>query len=79
MRERIVEGLNELLDIDHDAVSQIMTLELILPAGSNLKPHPVAYTKEGVRMVSALTIISQCLPGDPIRPVFEDGIIQRFE
>lgn len=79
MRDKIVKGLNELLEIDHDAVSEIMTLELILPIGSDLKYHPSTYRKEGVVMVNALTIISSCLDDKPIVPVFEDGIIQQFE
>ncbi len=79
MRDSIVDGLNELLEIDHNAVAEAMTLEIILSIDSDLGEHPVAYTKEGVQMINALAIISQCGDFEPILPVFENGIIQRFE
>lgn len=79
MRERIINGLNDLLEIDHDAVAEVMTLELILPIGSGLAGSLAAYEKEGVKMVNPLTLINSCIDDDPIVPVFENRIIQRFE
>lgn len=79
MRDRIVQGLNELLEIDHDSVAAVMTAEITLSPGSDLKAHPAAYASQGVRVVSALTIINQCLDAEPVRARFEDGVIQCFE
>lgn len=79
MRDKLVNGLNELLEIDHDSVADLMTRELQLVVDSDLNPHPAAYSKAGVRVVSALGLINQCLDGTPIRAVFEGEVIQRFE
>ena len=79
MRDKIIRELNELLEIDHDSVSAVMTAEIVLPPGSDMTMHPAVFTKQGVRMLSAINVISHCLDEPTIRPVFEDGVIQRFE
>jgi len=79
MRDKIIRELNELLEIDHDSVSAVMCAEVILPHGSDMAPHPASSGKQGARMLSAINVISHCLDELPIRPVFENGVIQRFE
>ena len=79
MRGKLVGELNQLLEIDHDAIVSVMTAELRLACGSDLNPHPVATTTHEARIVTALQVINHCIGGDPIRPVWEDGGIQRFE
>lgn len=79
MRDKIIQGLNELLDLDHDAVSILITGEFCLSINSSLADHDASFPKEGIRMATALTIINNCLGEAPIVPVFEDGVIQRFE
>lgn len=79
MREKIIQGLNELLELDHDAVSVLLTGEFCLSINSSLSDHEASFPKEGVRMATALTIINHCLDENPIVPVFENGVIQCFE
>jgi len=78
MRDKIIKGLNDLLEIDHDAVAALMTAEFYLSVDSKL-PKSAAFEKEGVQMSTALGIINHCAGEFPIVPVFEDGVIQRFE
>ena len=79
MRDKLVEELNELLEIDHDAVAGVYLAEMQLSAGSRLNPYPCAYDSAGVRVVSALSVLNHCIEGHPIAAVVENGIIQRFE
>jgi len=79
MRDKIVKGLNDLLEIDHDTVAALMTAEFYLSVDSGLKNHDATFAKNGTHIGTALSIISYCAGKKPILPVFEDGVIQRFE
>lgn len=79
VRDRLVEGLNDLLDIDHDLVKELLTTEFDLAPDSFLQKDKNAYDKGGVKVMTALSMLGVIIDGDPIVPIFEDGVIQRFE
>jgi hypothetical protein len=79
MRQKIIDGLNELLELDHDAVFDAMMTEHTLSPHSDLNFRPCSYGAAGVRVVSAFSILNELLYDDPITAVIEDSVIQRFE
>jgi len=79
MREQIIKNLNALLEIDHDTVCKAIIDPVELPIDSPLKSTNSAVMVRGVHCVNALSILSECCEVESIQPVFEDGIIQRFE
>ena len=79
MREQIINNLNALLEIDHDTVYQAIIEPVELPIESPLKSTDSAILVRGVHCISALSILTECCEIEPIQPVFEDGVIQRFE
>jgi hypothetical protein len=74
----IVNGLNDMLDVDYELVQEAFTREIDLKPDSMLLNSPLAYDKKGVKVMTALSLVSAVL-GERIEPVFEDGVIQRFE
>ncbi len=78
MRDEFVQGLNDLLDIDHDAVTNTLAAEYDLSPDSLLFKKPQSYDKGGVKVITALALINMITQYD-VQPVFEDGVIQRFE
>lgn len=79
MKEKLLQGLNDLLDIDHDLVRDAFTQEIDLHRDSMLYDNRHAYEKGGIQVMTALSLLGVIVDGEPIKPVFEDGIIQRFE
>ena len=78
MRNRLVDGLNDLLEIDHDLVREVFTSEFDLAPDSFLQKDNNAYDKGGIKVMTALSLLGVIVDGEPIKPIFEDGIIQRF-
>lgn len=78
MRDDFINGLNDLLDIDHDAVINTLTAEYDLSPESFLIKNSQSYDKGGVTVITALALINIITQHD-VQPVFEDGVIQRFE
>ena len=79
MRNRLVDGLNDLLEIDHDLVRDVFTSEFDLAPDSFLQKDNNAYDKGGIKVMTALSLLGVVVDGEPIEAVFEDGVIQRFE
>ena len=79
MREQIIKNLNALLEIDHDTEYRSIIDPVELPIGSPFKSTDAAVIVRGVHCINALSILAECCEIEPIQPVFEDGIIQRFE
>lgn len=78
MRDEFIQGLNDLLDIDHDAVTNTLTAEYDLSPDSFLIKKQQSYDKGGVKVITALALINMIAQFD-VQPVFEGGVIQRFE
>lgn len=79
VRDKLVEGLNDLLDIDHDLVKGLLTTEFDLSPDSFLQKNKNAYDKGGIKVMTALSLIGVIVDGEPITPVFEGEVIQRFQ
>ena len=79
MRDKIVKQLNQLLEVDHDLVAAVMASEHIIKTDSPIVSTGAAYKNYGVEVASALSIISCCAGFEQILPVYENGLIQRFE
>lgn len=79
MRNRLVDGLNDLLEIDHDLVRDVFTNEFDLAPDSFLQKDNNAYDKGGIKVMTALSLLGVVVDGEPIEAVFEDGVIQRFQ
>ena len=77
-REIMIDWLNDMLDVDHDLICEAFTREIDIKPDSLLLNSPISYDKKGVRVITPIGLISAVI-GKPIEPVFEDGIIQRFE
>ena len=72
MRAKLVRGLNDLLEFDHDIVAGVMTKESFVDIDSNLKD----YTPQS--KISALTILNLLMEGEAITPLWENGFLQKF-
>ena len=77
-REIMVDWLNEALELDGDLVCSVMTHEYDISPDSDLAGYPAHYDKKGVKVMTALSLVSAVL-GKRIEPVFEGDVIQRFE
>ena len=78
MRQKLLDGLNDLLEIDHDLVRDVFTNEFDLAPDSFLQNDKNAYDKGGIKVMTALSLLGVIVDGEPIEAVFEDGVIQRF-
>lgn len=74
----MVDWLNDMLEVDHDLIRDVFTREVDINPESLLLTSPLAHDKKGVKVMTALSLVSAVL-GKRIEPVFEDGVIQRFE
>lgn len=79
MRQKLVDGLNDLLEIDHDLVRDVFTNEFDLAADSFLQKDKNAYDKGGIKVMTALSLLGVIVDGEPIEAVFEGEVVQRFE
>jgi len=79
MRKKLLDGLNDLLEIDHDLVRDVFTNEFDLSPDSFLQKDRRAYDKGGIKVMTALSLLGVIVDGEPITPVFEGEVIQRFE
>ena len=79
MRDRFVEGLNELLEIDHKAVEEAYMLPVKLDDHSPLRNHKCSVRVDCASYVTALDLIGLVIDNKPIIAVYENGIIQRFQ
>lgn len=77
-RDKIVDWLNDMLDVDHDMICEAFTREIDIKPDSLFLMSPLSRDKKGIKVMTPLALLSGVL-GKPIEPVFEDGIIQRFE
>lgn len=79
MRQKLVDGLNDLLGIDHDLVRDIFTNEFDLAADSFLQKDKNAYDKGGIKVMTALSLLGVIVDGEPIEAVFEGDLIKEFK
>lgn len=79
MRQKLVDGLNDLLEIDHDLIKDIFTAEYDLAPDSFLQKDKNAYDKGGIKVMTALSLLGVIVDGEPIEAVFEGEVIQRFK
>lgn len=77
-RQNLIDWLNDMLEIDHDLVCDVMMREHDINTESQLADSPLAHDKKGVKVMTALSLISAVLD-KPVEAVFEGDIIQRFE
>ena len=79
MRGRLVEGLNELLEQDHNSVERVFMSAVRLSDNDPYSQHKCAARIDCVSYMSGLDLLGIMCDNKPIVAVYEDGIIQRFE
>ena len=77
-RKKMVNWINEMLELDHEWMLEALTKENEIKPDSDMAMMTISYEKRGLRFMTPLAIMSAAF-GKPIEPVFENGIIQRFE
>lgn len=77
-REKIITWLNDMLDVDHDLIRSVMTSEYDISPESILRDSPLAYESRGVKVMTAIDLISAALE-KPIQAKFEGELIKEFE
>ena len=79
MRAKIVEGLNTLLDEDHNSVERVFMSAVRLSDSDPYAQHKCAVRVDCVSYMSGLDLLGILCDTKPVIAVYEDGLIRRFE
>lgn len=79
MRDKLIDVLNAMLELDHDLMVEEFLRPIEIPMRSPLYKHRMTAVVDGRRYLARLDIMGLAVSELPIIMKCEDGIIQRFE